>query len=127
MQLVNFNGLYLAGLFIIFSTAPYPAHRERSTRIFQTGWYAMYGLSFPEFSCTEFIWPHVSCPGFTMRGTQPLIEGEDLSLPSNLNTAVITKIRYQLKDDDDDNRGEIQWPDEAALLIGGRVAETSAS
>lgn len=61
--------------------------------------------------------------GYTMRGTQTLIEGDDISLPSSLNASIITKIRYQLSDAVDDNRGEVQWPDEAAFLIGGRAAE----
>lgn len=61
--------------------------------------------------------------GFTMRGAQNLIEGDDLSMPSNLNASVITKIRYQRKGNVDGNRGEVQWPDEAALLVGGRASE----
>lgn len=61
--------------------------------------------------------------GYTMQGTQTMIEGEDLSLPSTLNASIITKLRYQVKGDDDDNRGEVQWPDEAAFLVGGRAAD----
>lgn len=61
--------------------------------------------------------------GYTMRGTQNLIEGNDLSMPSSLNASVITKIRYQRKGNVDGNRGEVQWPDEAALLVGGRASE----
>jgi hypothetical protein len=59
--------------------------------------------------------------GYTMMGAQPLIEGEDMSLPSQFNASIITKIRYQVKGGTD--RGEIQWPDEAALLVGGRAAD----
>lgn len=44
-------------------------------------------------------------------------------MPGVLNASVITKIRYQLDDQVAENRGEIQWPDEAALLVGGRAAE----
>ncbi|MDH5369680.1 MAG: hypothetical protein OEW99_06630 [Gammaproteobacteria bacterium] len=61
--------------------------------------------------------------GFTMAGTQKMIEGDDLSLPIVLNASVITKLRYQSSSSDSGGRGEIQWPDEAALLVGGRVAE----
>lgn len=62
--------------------------------------------------------------GYIMTGTQPMIEGQnDLTLPSTLNASIIAKIRYQLAGDVDGNRGEIQWPDEAALLVGGRAAE----
>ncbi|MDH5485280.1 MAG: hypothetical protein OEY43_08620 [Gammaproteobacteria bacterium] len=62
--------------------------------------------------------------GYTLQGSQPLIEGEnELSLPSTLNASVIAKLRYQLKADVDGGRGEIQWPDEAAILVGGRATE----
>ena len=61
--------------------------------------------------------------GYVMRGAAPLIEGDDLSMPADLKASLITKLRYQLSENDDGGRGEIQWPDEAALLIGGRAAE----
>lgn len=61
--------------------------------------------------------------GFTMRGSQKLIEGDKFSFPVTLNASVITKLRYQAKGSDAEGRGEIQWPDEAALLIGGRASE----
>lgn len=62
--------------------------------------------------------------GYTMSGSQAKIEGDnDLSMPGILNASVITKIRYQLDEEVDENRGEIQWPDEAALLVGGRASE----
>lgn len=59
--------------------------------------------------------------GYIMTGSQKKIEGDDISLPSTLNASIITKIRYEYKGDD--NRGEVQWPDEAALLVGGRLSE----
>ena len=61
--------------------------------------------------------------GYTMQGSGPLLTGEDLSLPKTLNASVITKIRYHTTNSDTANRGEIQWPDEAALLVGGRASE----
>jgi hypothetical protein len=64
--------------------------------------------------------------GFTMVGGQSLIEGDLLSLPSTLNASLVTKIRYQKRNGDadtSDNKGELQFPDEAALLIGGRIGE----
>ena len=62
--------------------------------------------------------------GYTMSGSQTKIEGDnDLSMPGILNASVITKIRYQLDEQVDENRGEVQWPDEAALLVGGRASE----
>jgi hypothetical protein len=65
--------------------------------------------------------------GFTMVGGQSLVEGDVLSMPSVLNASLVTKIRYQKTNGDTDdsgtNKGELQFPDEAALLIGGRVGE----
>ena len=61
--------------------------------------------------------------GYTMMGTQPLVSGDDLSMPSTLNMSVITKLRYNIPGDVDGGRGEIQWPDEAAFLVGGRLSE----
>ncbi|NEX23519.1 hypothetical protein G3480_25100 [Thiorhodococcus mannitoliphagus] len=64
--------------------------------------------------------------GYTMVGTQALIEGDHLSLPSVLNASLIGKFRYAKTNGNTDqgtDRGQIQWPDEAALLIGGRAAK----
>lgn len=61
--------------------------------------------------------------GYTMRGAAPLIEGDELSLPADLKASLITKLRYHVSEEVDGGRGEIQWPDEAALLMGGRAAE----
>lgn len=61
--------------------------------------------------------------GYTMRGAQTLLDDEDMSLPSSLNMSLITKLRYQTLESVDGGRGEIQWPDEAAFLVGGRASE----
>ncbi|MFO7593875.1 MAG: hypothetical protein R6X15_07540 [Pseudomonadota bacterium] len=61
--------------------------------------------------------------GYTMRGAADLIEGDGMSLPAELKVSLITKLRYQVDGSVDGNRGEVQWPDEAALLIGGRASE----
>lgn len=64
--------------------------------------------------------------GYTMTGTQPRIEGDHLSLPAFLNTSLIGKFRYAKTNgntDEGTDHGQIQWPDEAALLIGGRASE----
>ncbi|MEJ2455043.1 MAG: hypothetical protein P8103_12920 [Candidatus Thiodiazotropha sp.] len=53
-----------------------------------------------------------------------MIEGDDISLPLMLNASVITKLRY-VKSNGNTNKGtdygEIQWPDEAAILVGGKL------
>ncbi len=65
--------------------------------------------------------------GFTLTGAQEKIEGDDLSLPNVLNASLVTKIRYQKTNGKDKtvatNTGELQFPDEGALLIGGRASE----
>jgi hypothetical protein len=63
--------------------------------------------------------------GFTMKGAQSMVEGEALSIPVALNASLITKVRYQKSNGDTSSTdfGELQFPDEAALLIGGRAGE----
>lgn len=64
--------------------------------------------------------------GYTMVGGQSLIEGDFLSLPSTLNASLVTKIMYEKTNGANDtgrNKGELAFPDEAALLIGGRAGE----
>ncbi|MBF0471563.1 MAG: hypothetical protein HQL48_09315 [Gammaproteobacteria bacterium] len=61
--------------------------------------------------------------GYTMANPNRLIAGDDLSLPLTLNASIITKLRYQLSENAKGSRGEVQWPDEAALLVGGRAGE----
>jgi len=69
--------------------------------------------------------------GYTMKGPQSTIDGERLSLPSVLNASVFTKIRYQKTNGTETpgerttNSGELQFPDEFALLMGGRVSENA--
>ena len=63
--------------------------------------------------------------GFTMKGAQSMVEGEALSIPVALNASLVTKIRYQKTNGETSSTdfGELQFPDEAALLIGGRAGE----
>ncbi len=72
--------------------------------------------------------------GYTDMGKQGEVKGKDLSIPGIFNASLFTKIRYQ-KDNGKDgsnnagapikttHSGEIQFPDEFALLIGGRVSD----
>lgn len=70
--------------------------------------------------------------GFTMMGAQEKVEGEHLSIPAVLNSAVLLKARYQ-KTDGKDKTGTINstskndgiWnlPDEMSLFFGGRIAD----
>lgn len=66
--------------------------------------------------------------GYTTIGGQSLLEGDFLSLPSVLNASLVTKIMYQKTNGDsklvnENNGGELQFPNEGALLFGGRVGE----
>lgn len=64
--------------------------------------------------------------GYTMVGGQSLIEGEHISLPMALNMSAVAKIRYAKTNGNTDtgtDHGQIQWPDEAAFLVGGKVAD----
>jgi hypothetical protein len=69
--------------------------------------------------------------GYTMIGGESMVEGDLLSLPSTLNATLVTKIRYQNRNGTDTypldvaslNGGELQFPDEGAILIGGRAGE----
>lgn len=68
--------------------------------------------------------------GYTQVGGQSMIEGDFLSIPATLNATVITKIRYQKRNGDAQtgdagalNKGQIQFPDEAAIILGGRAGE----
>ncbi len=64
--------------------------------------------------------------GYTMVGGQSMIEGDMLSVPSVLNASMVLKLRYQKTNGDINtgkNKGELQFPDEAALFLGGRIGE----
>jgi len=63
--------------------------------------------------------------GFTLKGAQSMVEGEALSIPVALNASLVTKVRYQKTNGDSSSTdfGELQFPDEAVLLIGGRAGE----
>ena len=74
--------------------------------------------------------------GYTMMGSQGKVEGEHLSIPSELNAAILLKARYQQgsqKNAASDavsgmttNSGQWQIPDELSLFFGGRVADAGA-
>jgi hypothetical protein len=64
--------------------------------------------------------------GYTMSGGQDQVESEQLLIPATINASIIAKLSYQ-KTNGNTNKGtdygSIQWPDEAAVLIGGQVAK----
>ena len=108
----------------------------------QTG-FACTTCHFNSFPALNAMGRAFKASGFTQMGAQGKIEDEGLSIPDTLNASLVTKFRYQksttkgpagtLVDADLEqeygvrqsgtDKGEIQFPDEAALLIGGRAAE----
>lgn len=62
--------------------------------------------------------------GYTMLGTQGMltdpVKENFLSLPETLNASFVVKIRAK---EGDDSKRVLEFPDEAALVIGGRVSE----
>lgn len=70
--------------------------------------------------------------GYTMMGAQGLVEGEHLSIPANLNAAILVKVRY-VKDNTpgmnpttgptNTGNGQLQFGDELSLFFAGRVTE----
>jgi hypothetical protein len=65
--------------------------------------------------------------GFTMMGSQPLIEGEHhLSLPSTLNASVYMQARTNQENaGNTGSSAKVDIPDEFALFLGGRVTENA--
>lgn len=71
--------------------------------------------------------------GYIDIGKEGQIKGRDLSLPETLNASIFFKARYQKSNGKDLTTGgsedktiasgELQFPDEFALLIGGRASE----
>lgn len=71
--------------------------------------------------------------GYTMMGSEGVVEGEHFSLPVTLNAAVLIKMRYQrqsnggqgLRDGTGTATGNGMWQfgDEFSLFFGGRVGE----
>lgn len=112
--LISAIGLSLSTLFVSNIANAVPAFARQTDM-------PCVSCHFQNFPALNAFGRHFRANGYTMPGSQKKIEGDDISLPSTLNASIITKIRYQYKGDDD--RGEVQWPDEAALLVGGRLSK----
>jgi hypothetical protein len=94
----------------------------------QTG-LACSGCHFQKYPALNAFGRGFKAAGYTMMGPQETVNGERLSLPAILNGSIFFKIRYQKTNGTDvtgertTNAGELQFPDEFALLLGGRVSE----
>ncbi len=115
-------------LFFILATAvvlPQSAHAIPAFAR-QTGM-ACSTCHFQHFPALNAFGRFFKAGGYTMVGGQSMVEGDLLSLPSALNASMVLKLRYQKTNGDDDssgtNKGELQFPDEASLFLGGRIGE----
>lgn len=88
------------------------------------------GCHFQNFPLLNEFGRAFKASGYTLIGKQGKVEGEQgLSLPEVLNAGVVTKIRYQKSNGptvagtNTTNNGQFQFPDEALLVLGGRVSD----
>lgn len=115
----------LAGIAIVPQAFAIPGYSR------QTGM-ACNACHFQSFPVLNEFGRSFKAGGYTMIGSQQKIEGsEGLSLPATLNASVVTKIRYQKSNGPatvagtptSTNDGQLQFPDEMLLMVGGRVSE----
>jgi len=124
---IKLTVLVLAGASIVTSGVPTTSHALPSYAR-QTGM-ACSACHFQKYPALTAAGRAFKASGFTMMEGQTAIEDERLSLPSVLNGSIFLKIRYQKTNGEENagerttNTGELQFPDEFALLFGGRVSE----
>lgn len=117
----------LVGASIVTSVVPTVSHALPSYAR-QTGM-ACSQCHFQKYPALTPVGRAFKASGFTQIGTQAAIQADRLSIPSVLNASIFLKIRYQKTNGTDNpgerttNDGELQFPDEFALLFGGRVSE----
>ena len=116
-----------AALFFIISVFMFSAPDAEAIPAFarQTG-LSCSTCHFQHFPSLNAFGRSFKAGGYTMVGGQSMIEGDMLSMPSVLNASIVMKLRYQKtngSDDTETDKGELQFPDEAALFLGGRVGE----
>lgn len=123
--------LPIAGLLVALTSIPEASAMPAFAR--QTG-KACNTCHFQHYPILNEYGMEFKAGGYTDMGKQAVVKGKELSLPGIFNASLYTKIRY-LKDNGTDgtdaagnsakttHSGEIQFPDEFALLIGGRVTD----
>lgn len=123
--------IYAAALVFFFAIALYVPREASAVPAFarQTGM-ACNACHFQHFPTLNAFGRAFKAGGYTMIGGQSLVEGDFLSLPATLNASLVTKVRFQKRNGDaqtgtagEKNKGQLQFPDEAAFLIGGRAGE----
>ena len=131
------NMLVAFAAFFIFSVSLWVVPEANAVPAFarQTG-QACSTCHFQHFPALNAFGRAFKAGGYTQIGGQGKIEGEDLSIPDTLNASLVTKVRYQKTNGSDvsstaavnesklgRNKGELQFPDEAALFLAGRAGE----
>lgn len=123
--------LCAVAVLFFFALSIFAAHEAEAVPAFarQTG-LACNSCHFQHFPALNSFGRAFKDGGYTQVGGQSLVEGDFLSIPVALNASLVTKVRYQKRNGDSEsgsavnlNKGEFQFPDEAALLIGGRAGE----
>jgi len=114
----------LAGALAVSAFAPQASATPMYAR--QTGMECS-SCHFQSFPALNDIGRSFKAGGYTMNGAQKNVDG--LALPVTLNAGVVTKIRYQQSNGakvdgtNTTNDGQLQFPDELLLMVGGRVSE----
>src|SRR3990167_6242483 len=121
------NVLLAFAAFFVFSVSLWVVPEPNAVPAFarQTG-LACSSCHFQHYPTLNAFGRAFKAGGYTMVGGQSLIEGDMLSLPSVLNASMVLKVMYRKTNGDEktgDNMGSLKFPDEAALLIGGRAGE----
>ena len=118
---------FLAAVFLSMTLVPQALAVPGFAR--QTG-LACNACHFQSFPALNELGRSFKAGGFTMMGTQKLVEGAGgLSLPETLNANLVVKIRYQqsngakVEGTNTTNDGQLQFFDELLLMVGGRVSE----
>lgn len=120
--------LFVAAFLFVFAATFYTAREASALPAFarQTGM-ACNACHFQHFPTLNAFGRMFKSGGYTQAGGESLVEGDHLSIPATLNMSLIAKMRYQKRNGDDQtselNKGQVQFPDEAALLVGGRGGE----
>lgn len=120
-------GLSLAA-FGLVATSLFTAQTAEAVPAFarQTG-SACNSCHFMSFPALNAMGRDFRSKGYTAAGAQGSIEGEEsMNLPENLNMSAILKVQHRKANGDskaEEDYGVVLWPDEAALLVGGRASE----
>ncbi|MFK5895146.1 MAG: hypothetical protein QM504_18180 [Pseudomonadota bacterium] len=125
---ITFNKLFYSSSLLIFSlllfstpeeVSAVPAFARQTNMVCSS-------CHFQHFPALNSFGRSFRASGYTMTGGQGMIESDNTSLPVMLNASIIAKLRYNKSNGNTNigtDHGEIQWPDEAALLIGGKLAK----